>query len=72
MGKYKKNVLTSFQAIRGWEWSDGSPVGMQIWGSLFSPEKPTGKSCNFVQNSSKSKLMLICVTNITIYLCAGC
>ena len=72
MGKYKKNVLTSFQAIRGWEWSDGSPVGMQMWGPPLSPEKPIGKSCNFVQNTSQSKLTLICVTNITIYLCAGC
>ena len=60
MGKYKKKFLTSFQATRGWEWSDGSPVGMQIWGSPFSPEKPTGKSCIFVQNTSQSKLMLIC------------
>ena len=59
MGKYKKKFLTSFQAIRGWEWSDGSPVGMQIWGSPFSPEKLTGKSCNFVQNTSQSKLRRI-------------
>ncbi len=37
------NILLQNDGI--WKWSDGKPVGMQLWGFPYSLPKLTGNSC---------------------------
>ena len=45
-------IVCFFQDFNKFEWSDGRPVGIQMWGSPYSPPQPTGQSCMFVHNGT--------------------